>query len=278
MSERSFQHAVADDGTTIVGKVEGQGPPLVFAPASPSDGTFEWGPMSPYLSEHFTCYVMDRRSRARNADEPDHSPERVMSDVVSFIESVGEPVGLVGSSWSGMLALGAAHRTSAVRALGLWEPLVIEATSEADRARFEQTLDEVGRLVDEGRLVDATRTWQAASGIISDDQFAAVPDEVFEAIAPAMAIQYEEYREAEQSPGPTPTEPSELAALTVPVLLMHGAESVSLFVNGVEHVAGHVADTTVRRIPGVGHGGWVFAPAAVAAELVAFFSGVLDPT
>jgi len=202
----------------------------------------------------------------------------MVGDVVSFIDSVGEPLGLVGSSWSGMLALGAARRTSAVSALGLWEPLVIEAASEQDRSRFEQTLDDVGRLVDQGRLVDATRTWQAASGIITEDQFAAVPDEFFEAVAPATAIQVEEFREAAQSPGPTPTEPSELAALIVPVLLMHGAESVPFFVNGVDHVAGHVADSTVRGIPGVGHGGWVFAPAAVAEELAHFFTGVLDPT
>lgn len=122
MSDRPLQHAVADDGTAIVGKVEGQGPPLVFAPASPSDGTFEWAPMSPHLTEQFTCYVMDRGSRARNADAQDHSPQQLIGDVVAFIESIGEQVGLVGSSWSGMLALGAARRTSAVRALGLWEP------------------------------------------------------------------------------------------------------------------------------------------------------------
>ncbi len=278
MSDRPLQHAVADDGTAIVGRVEGQGPPLVFAPASPSDGTFEWAPMSPHLTEQFTCYVMDRGSRARNADEQDHSPQRLIGDVVAFIDSIGEQVGLVGSSWSGMLAIGAARRTSAVRALGLWEPLVIEATSEQDRTRFEQTLDEVGQLLDEGRLVDAARTWQAASGIISDEQFAAIPDEVFDAIAPAMPIHHEEFRQAGQAPGPTPTEPSELAALTVPVLLLHGAASVPFFVNGVDHVAGHVADATVRSIPSVGHGGWVFAPDVVAEELTHFFTGVLDPT
>ena len=276
MSEPRRHHAVADDGITIAGSVEGQGPPLVIVPAVPSDGALEWGPLSPYLSEHFTCHVMDRGSRARHTGEPDHSPERIVGDVVSFIESVGEPVGLIGSSWSGMLALGAARRTSAVSALGLWEPLVVEAASEQDRERFEQTLDDVGRLVAEGRLVDATRTWQAASGIVSEEQLAAIPDEFFEAVAPAMAVQVEEFREAGQSPGPLPTEPSELAALTVPVLLLHGAESVPLFVNGVDHVAGHVAETTARSIPGVGHGGWVFAPAAVAEELATFFTTVLD--
>ena len=278
MSEPRIHHAAADDGITIAGRVEGEGPPLVVVPATPSDGILEWGPLAPYLTEHFTCYVMDRGSRAREADGQDHSPERVVGDVVSFIDSVGEPVGLVGSSWSGMLSLGAARRTSAVSALGLWEPLVIEAASDQDRERFDQAVDAVGRLVDEGRLVDATRTWHQASGIVSEEQLAATPDEFFEAVAPAMAIQVEEFRQAGESPGPTPTDPSELATLSVPVLLLHGAESVPFFVNGVDHVAGHVAETTVRSIPGVGHGGWVFAPEAVAAELADFFTTVLDPT
>ena len=277
MSEPRMHQAVAGDGIAIAGRVEGHGPPLVFVPATPSDGSLEWGPLAPYLTEQFTCFVMDRSSRARSAEEQDHSPERMVGDVVSFIDSVGEPVGLVGSSWSGMLSLGAARRTSAVSALGLWEPLVIEAASEQDRERFDQTLDDVERLVDEGRLVDATRTWQAASGIVSEEQLAAIPDEFFEAVAPAMAIHVKEFRQAGQSPGPTPTEPTELATLSVPVLLLHGAESVPLFMNGVDHVAEHVGETTVRSIPGVGHGGWVFAPETVAEELADFLTTVLYP-
>jgi len=278
VSEPLVHQAVADDGVAIVGSVEGQGPPLVVVPASASDGSVEWEPLAPHLTEHFTCFVMDRSSRVRNADEPDHSFERLVGDVASFVDSVGEPVGLVGSSWGGILSLGAAQRTAAVSALGLWEPLVIEAATDEDQARFDQTREEVGRLVDQGRLVDAIRLWNAASGIATEEDLAATPDEVFEGLAPAMAILYEEWHEAAQDPpDPTPSEPSELAALTVPVLLMYGAESVPLFVKGVEHVAEHVTDTTVRSIPGVGHGGWVLAPGAVAQELAGFFSARLDP-
>ena len=278
MSKTLVHQAVAHDGVTIVGRVEGQGPPLVVVPATPSDGALEWGPLAPHLTEHFTCFVMDRGSRARSAAEPDHSPESMIGDVVSFVESVGEPVGLVGSSWSGMLSLGAAGRTAAVRAAGLWEPLAIEAASDQDQARFDQALEEVGQLVDQGRLVEATRTWHVASGIVTEEQLAATPAGFFEAAAPTFAIQYQEFCAARQSSGPTPTEPSELAALTVPVLLLHGAESVPVFINGVEHVAEHVTDATVRSIPDVGHGGWVVAPGAVAQELADYFTARLDPT
>jgi pimeloyl-ACP methyl ester carboxylesterase len=278
MSEPFVHQIVADDGVAIVGSVEGQGPPLVVVPATASDQPVEWEPLAPHLTEHFTCYVMDRSSRARHADEPDHSFERLVGDVVAFVESVGEPAGLFGMSWGGILSVGAAQRTAAVSALGLWEPLVIEAATDEDQARFDQVREEVGRLVDEGRLVDAVRLWNAASGIHTEEDLAATPDEVFEGLAPAMAIVYEEWRQAAQDPpDPTPSEPSELAALTVPVLLMYGAESVPLFVNGVEHVAEHVTDATVRSIPGVGHAGGILAPEPVAQELADFFTARLDP-
>ena len=220
---------------------------------------------------------MDRGSRARSADSRDHSLERLVGDVVTFADSVGEPVGLVGGSWSGMLALGAVRCASMVSALAIWEPTVNEAASDHDRAHAAQTLDQVGRLVDEGRLVDAARCWQAASGIVREDELAAIPDEYYEASAPTFATQFEEYRQAAQPGGATTTQPSQLATVDVPVLLLHGAESVPWFVEGVRHVADHVADATVQPIAGVGHTGCVIAPGPVADELTRYFTATLDP-
>ncbi len=276
MTELSTHQAVADDGTTIVGRVDGQGPPLVIVPALPSDGELEWGPVLAFLRDRFTCFVMDRGSRAKNAGSRDLSLERLVGDVVTFTDGVGEPVGLLGGSWSGMLALGAVRSTSMVRALAVWEPTVNEAASDNDRAHAAQTLGHVGRLVDEDRLVEAAKYWQAASGIMSEAELAAIPDEYYEASAPTFAIQFEEYRQAAKPGGPTTTEPSKLATIDVPVLLLHGAESVPWFVDGVHHVADHVPDATVHAIAGVGHTGGVTAPAPVADELTRFFTATLD--
>ncbi len=51
MTELAMQRTVADDGTTIVGRVDGQGPPLAIVPAVPSDGELEWGPVVPFLRD-----------------------------------------------------------------------------------------------------------------------------------------------------------------------------------------------------------------------------------
>ena len=279
MADSTTHQAIADDGTVIVGRVVGQGPPLVVVPASLA-GDLEWGPLLPYLSERFTCYVMDRSSRARNTDSWGFSHWRAVADVVAFIDSVGEPVGLLGASWSGMLSLGAVRRTSAVRALGVWEPSVGEVNSEEARAHMAQTMDEARRLVDDGHLHEAVRSWHLESGVASEEEFAAMPDEVYEAVAAVFPAQLDEYRQAVaavEAGESTPTDPSELAAISVPVLLLHGSESMRWFVDGVRHVAEHVPDATVRAIDGVGHGGFFHAPAAVAQQFAEFLDDALEP-
>jgi pimeloyl-ACP methyl ester carboxylesterase len=75
-------------------------------------------------------------------------------------------------------------------------------------------------------------------------------------------------------PGLSPTDPSALATIVVPVLLLHGTRSKPdpWFIDGVRHVAAHVPDTHVREIAGAGHLGPIVEPAAVSTELHRFFS------
>jgi len=87
--------AVSDDGTEIVGRVTGQGPPLVLLPAGPGDSITTWRFLLPFLSDHFTCYLVDTRGRGLSAHSNDHSPERLVQDIKAFIKSIGKPVGLL---------------------------------------------------------------------------------------------------------------------------------------------------------------------------------------
>ena len=93
--EERTHRAVSSDGTEIVGRVHGHGPPLVLLPGGPGDSETTWRFLLPLLREHFTCYAMDTRGRGLSVDHPDHSPERLADDIVAFAESIGEPVGLV---------------------------------------------------------------------------------------------------------------------------------------------------------------------------------------
>lgn len=116
--ETRIHRADSDDGTEIAGRVHGEGPPLVLVPGAMGDGEFVWDPLLPSLTERFTCYTMSVRSRGLSGHSTDLSTDRRIQDVVAFVDSVGEPVGLLGWSQGGQLVLGAAEHTDAVTRLG----------------------------------------------------------------------------------------------------------------------------------------------------------------
>lgn len=71
--------------------------------------------------------------------------------------------------------------------------------------------------------------------------------------------------------GRSPTGPSTLAKVEVPVLLLLGASSRSWFRDSVRHVARHLPRATVHEISGAAHFGPHTAPNAVAEQIVRFF-------
>lgn len=270
--------AVSDDGTEIAGRVHGEGPPTVLVPGAMGDGEFVWDSLLPFLTDRFTCYAMSVRSRGLSGHSTDLSTERRIQDVTAFVESVGEPVGLLGWSQGGRLALGAAARTDAVSALAVYEPAVLEVMSEDEFTRFTELVTRMGELSAEDRLVDAARTFM--EWVATDDELAAAARvDFFEGCAPNVPVFLQEIQELDGSEGAIPTEPSELAKIAAPALLLYGTRSIPdpWFVDGVHHVAEHVADPRVREISDTGHLGPIHKTEAVADEVVRFFAERLEP-
>lgn len=267
-----IHRAISADGTEIAGHVHGQGPPLVFVHGGLEDGDLCWASLVPLLRERFTCYLMSTRGRGLSDDHPSLTPERLVEDVTAFAESIGEPVGLVGESSGGMYALGAAARTSNVSAVAVHEPVVFETFSPDDAARFEETVARVGATAAEGRLADAARTF--AEPLVNDDELAAASaSDYFEASGRNVPVLLREVEQTAQSHEYSPTSPSELARITVPVLLLYGSRSAlrTWFAEGVRHVAEYVPEAHVREIDGTGHWAPVLQPEPLADEIVRFF-------
>lgn len=122
-------------------------------------GTLDWSFALPFLQERFTCYCMSMRGRGLSADHPDQSFERGVEDVVAFVESIGEPVGLAGPSGGAMFVLGAAARSEAVAAVAACDPLAFELLTEEDEARLHDAVERMAGLAGEGRLEEAARDW-----------------------------------------------------------------------------------------------------------------------
>jgi pimeloyl-ACP methyl ester carboxylesterase len=172
MTEDRIHRAVSADGTEIAGRVAGQGPPLVLVHSPVHDGDIAWVAMLPLLTDRFTCYLPSLRGRGLSGDNPDHSPPRFQEDVNAFVDSIGQPVCLMGWSDGGSLALGAAAHSDAVAAVAAFEPGVYPLMREEDLARFGATVERWSEATADGRLLDATNVFHRF--VCTDDEFAAL--------------------------------------------------------------------------------------------------------
>jgi pimeloyl-ACP methyl ester carboxylesterase len=187
------------------------------------------------------------------------------------VESIGEPVGLVGLSSGGMISLGVAARTSAVSAVAAYEPVVFEVIDEETFARFGEVWGRIAEAAAEDRPTDAARTF--LEFVSNDDELEALSASGgFELAARHLPVDLQESQQAAQPTGPSGTDPSVLERITAPVLVLHGWETaLPWFTHGVRHVAEHASDVEVRKLPGAGHLAPIAEPEPVADELIGFF-------
>ncbi len=272
MTDEWIQSAVSDDGTEIIGSVRGNGPPLVFVHGAMGDGTLQWKPTVPYLADRFTCHVISVRNRGRSGHSEDLSPPRLIEDVAAYASSVGKPVGLVGLSAGGNWVLGAASRLDVVTGVVAYEPVVFEVMSEEVRNRLVSTVMREEEEARQGRLATAVRIFAEFVG--NDDEVAALDAAgSFEIMGSNVPADLLGTRHGSEYRGPSAMDPSMLAKITVPVLLLQGGRSNvhTWFHAGVRYVAEHVPQSTVHEFPDLGHLGPMFAPEPIAGKIASFF-------
>jgi pimeloyl-ACP methyl ester carboxylesterase len=275
MTHDRVHRAISADGTTIAGRVHGQGPPLVLVHGRPHDGDVAWEAMLPHLTDRFTCYLPSTRGRGLSDDHPDHSPPRLQEDFDAFLDSVGGPVFLAGWSTGAMWALGAAAGSDAVAAAAVYEPTVIPVMKEDERASLIATVGEMSGAAAESRLVDAARAFHAWLG--TEDEIAALSADFLERCAAVVPPTLRSIEQSMPYDGPQPTDPEVLAKVTAPVLLLRGERTRrgTFYADSEAHVARHVADARVREpLPGLGHWAPVLEPEPVAGAMISFFESV----
>ncbi len=266
MGTDRIHRATSPDGTTIAGRVHGQGPPLVLVPGGPTDGETCWPLLLPLLSERYTCFALNTRGRSLSDDHSDHSHERLVEDVIAFVESIGDDVVLFGHSAGGVHALEAAAHTPALRALALYEPALSELADADVAARMGDALEQVGHAAQEGRLTDAAQTFLEEVAQATDDELAAAAKtRAVEGMAPLVPVVLDEVAQAGP---PQLSDHGLLAHIRVPVLILYGGRSWPLFRTVARHLEERLADPRVREVPGVAHLAPEFEPESVAAELV----------
>jgi pimeloyl-ACP methyl ester carboxylesterase len=277
MKEKPIHRAVSADGTEIAGRVVGEGPALVLVHGGIGHGDLAWEALLPHLTDRFTCYLPSTRGRGLSGDHPDHTPPRLVEDVTAFVDSIGEPVCLMGWSGSGPWCLGAAAQSDSVVAVAAYEP-VVPGSGVADIPRLGAALEKAGMAAADGRLVDAVRAF--AAGICTDDEVAALEQTTFfERWAGAVPALLNDLGQDNAYEGPRSIDPESLAQVTAPVLVLRGEQTLltALWGESEQHIARHVPDPHVRELPGVGHLAPVLASERIAQELIAFLESARQP-
>jgi pimeloyl-ACP methyl ester carboxylesterase/GNAT superfamily N-acetyltransferase len=112
------------DGTSIGDFTSGTGPPLVLVHGASADHT-TFRVVGPRLAKQFAVHAIDRRGRGASGDTPPYSIEREFEDVAAVASALaaetGAPIDIVGHSYGGRCALGAALLTDDIRRVVSYE-------------------------------------------------------------------------------------------------------------------------------------------------------------
>ena len=277
MSNRRTHYVTTTDGATIGGTVQGQGRPLVFVHGIIGDGDIDWQPLLPHLTDRFTCHLPSWRGRGLSGDHRDLSFARMVDDVIAYVDSVGEPTGLVGWSAGADLALAAAGaQPDAVNAVALVEPVMPPLMDEHEKGALGAAVARMGALAAEGRLTDAAR---AFAGFPFNDEDIAVAEDAgyFQAAGRYVPNLINLFQQQMEHGGPTPDDPAVLGAISAPVLVLYGSDTKPYTTAAKRHVAGHVPNARIYEIPGAGHAIPLTHPEALAEALTEFFSPAHQP-
>ena len=100
--------------------MSGEGPSLVLVHGA---GSARWSfdAVRPHLEGHFTVIAIDRRGRGDSTDGADYSLESEYEDVAAVVRDAGPGALLMGHSYGGLVAAGAAGLLDLPR-LALYEP------------------------------------------------------------------------------------------------------------------------------------------------------------
>ena len=257
-----LRQVTSSDGVRITCEVSGEGPPLVLVHGA---GSARWSfdAVRPLLDPSFTVIAIDRRGRGGSTDADDYDLRREYEDVAAVVRDAGEGAVLMGHSYGGLVAAGAARLLEDLPRLALYEPPMGGVL--ADRG----TIDRWERSIEDGDRDPVVREFLHQVGgydAAAIDEMAGTP--VWEARKQVTPTLPRELR-AELAHG---LDGAALAGLGVPTVLLVGTESPHWAVRSTEAYADALPNAEKQFLEGQGHGANVSAPELLAGELTRFLS------
>jgi pimeloyl-ACP methyl ester carboxylesterase len=260
--ETTVVTTISADGTPIACWRSGQGSPLVAVHPTTSDH-HSWDSLLPALTAHFAVYAMDRRGRGGSGDAPSYAIEREFEDVAAVVDSIGEPVYLLGHSYGALCALGAARLTPHIAKLVLYEPpaislstrfpagFVAELQELIARDKRAETLDRFAQVILERSPEEIERmreqpNWKARVAAAHT-------------VAREIALE-DSYR----------FEPERFTDLRTPTLLLQGELTQPFLKTSTQAVHAALPNSRVVVMPGQEHFAMRTAPELFLSEVLSF--------
>lgn len=257
------QSITSSDGAEIAYWKSGDGAPLVLVHGSISDRT-TWALVQPTLEQRFTVYAVNRRGREGSAPPAPHTMALEYEDVANVVDSIGEPVHLLGHSFGAVTALGATKLTSRLRSLILYEPPPLGGT-------FTEMLDRVRALVEEGRGDEVITTFLSMAIQLEDEQVALLKASP---VWPSTVAHAPNLLEELNASADFTFDAAEFADLDIPVLLLVGGASPARVRQINEALAKTLSNARLVELPGQGHVAQLAAPDLFLAEVTKFLDTV----
>ncbi|MFF0739039.1 alpha/beta fold hydrolase [Streptomyces sp. NPDC004111] len=257
-----FESFESFDGTAVSWRRLGSGQPVVMVHGS-GGGLHSWQPVAEVLQDRFELWLPARRGYAPSG--PGRSPKRFadeVGDLKALIERIGRPVHLVGMSYGATVALHATASGLPVRSLVLWEPPLYAAGEELAPvlAEFEELTARGERRLADRLLAEKVARVPAA---LLDLMDAGEPDDTEPAEVPGW------FRDLESMAADS-VDVERWSAVSVPTLLMRGADTWQPMPATLDRLAAVLPHVTYTTFPGQMHFAPSVVPEAVAAEITRF--------
>ncbi len=252
----------SNDGTGIACWVAGIGPPLVLVHGTTADHT-RWASVSAALEERFRVSAIDRRGRGGSGDAKGYSVEREFEDVARVIDSVGEPVNLLGHSYGAICSLGAALLTKNIVKLILYEPPLPAGVEIYPPG----VVDRIQGLVDTGDGDGAVSTFFREIVRMPEQELALLRSlPAWKARVAAAHTLPREMKLEEQYA----FVPERFRSINVPTLLLLGGNSPVFLKSATELVRRTLPNSRIAVLPGQQHAAMNTAPELFTAEVLKF--------
>lgn len=259
------------DGTRIAVFTSGQGAPLVLVHGTTADHT-TFRALGPVLAATHTIHAIDRRGRGASGDGAgEYRIGLEYEDVAAVADAVaaeaGEPVDVVGHSYGGRCALGAALRTSSIRRLVVYEGAPSRPGSPGYLPPGAE--DRIAALIAAGGRDAALETFFREVVRMPEPELAAYrADPVWPVRVAAVDTTLREIA-AETSPEASL---EVLGRVGQPVLQILGGASAESFRDATHALDERLADGRIVAIDGARHAAHHTHVAAMAAAIRAFLA------